>query len=158
MKFFEITFIPSHAKAFEIIGDILTDIELVKEVNDELKETGTFLANIRVMEQDVPKGAEETDEEGKPMPTKKFNATVVGSKKKFLKKQKIDVDVLFTVIAGKGKEGRDTIIVEGDEDHADVARTILGHLRTKILPNVDPLGNVTVVSSRSVKMMKPPGA
>ncbi|MFH1787012.1 MAG: hypothetical protein ABH829_05180 [archaeon] len=157
MKFFEITFIPSHAKSFEIIGDILTDIELVKEVNEQITEKGTFLANIRVQEHDVPTGRQETDENGKPMPTRRFGAKVIGSKKKFpLKKSKIEADLLFTVVAGKGAAPRDTIIVEGEEEHADVARLLLGHLRTKILPNVDPLGNVTVVSSRSIKDMMPP--
>ena len=134
MRFFEISYIPKPAKAFKIVGEILSDSELVNEVNEQVGEDGIFLAKIEVKRKNVKDEA----------PTVNYHTKVRGDDQREAEPVKVDADFTFQVVSGKKY---DCIVVSGEDEHAEMAKILLSHIRTKILPKVDPLQNVIVVKS-----------
>lgn len=131
MRFFEITYIPKGQKAFEIVGDILSDAGLVTEINEDVDEHGLFLANLEVVEEAAK------DEMN-------YATKVSGHKKRLLGKNPVSADLSIQVVSG---EKHDSIVVSGDREHKDVGALIAKHIRGRILPNTGALDSVIVVKS-----------
>ena len=134
MRFFEISYIPKPAKAFKIVGEILSDSELVNEINEQVGEEGIFLANIEVKKQKVKDEA----------PTINYHTKIKGDDRRDSEAKKLSADFTLQVVSG---ESHDCIVVSGEDEHAEMAKVLLSHIRTKILPKVDPLSNVIVLKS-----------
>lgn len=137
MRFFEISYIPKPAKAFKIVGEILSDNELVNEINEQVGEEGIFLANIEVKKK-TKKGAE--------APTVDYHTKIKGDDRREKDLKKLSADFTLQVVSGTNY---DCIVVSGEEEHEEMAKILLSHIRVKILPRVDPLNNVIIVKSPS---------
>jgi len=135
MRFFEISYIPKPAKAFKIVGELLSDSELVNEINEQVGEEGLFLAKIEVKKEKVT---------GEEVPTVNYHTKVKGDDRREAEVKPLNADFTFQVVSG---DNYDCIVVSGEEDHKEVATLLLSHIRTKILPKVDPLQNIIVVKS-----------
>lgn len=134
MQFFEISYIPKGSKAFELVGDILSDKSLVKEMNETADEGQVFLTNIQVRKEKV----------AGEKPTIRYATSVESQDRSTPEGLRKSSDLDIKVIKGAK---HDCIIVSGEEEHKPVANLLLGHIRTKILPNVSALENVIIVKS-----------
>lgn len=131
MRFFEITYIPKGQKAFELVGDILTDQRLVNEINADVGQHGLFLANLEVVESNKPG-------------EKHYAAKASGHRKALLGRTSLAADIDIKVLSG---DRHDSIVVSGDADHKDVGALIASKIRTTILPKMGPFERPIVVRS-----------
>jgi len=132
MQFFEISYIPKGSKAFELVGKILSDSSLVKEMNQTAGEGDVFVTNIRVVKEEV--NAEK--------PTMKYVAKMELEDRSTPEPVQKKADFELTVMKG---DSHDCIVVSGSKEHEEAARLLLSHVRTKVLPAVGALENVIIV-------------
>ena len=146
MRFFEIYYIPKGTGAYEIIGDILSDINLVNEINESVEEKGLFVAKVTVDEKTVAKAhPKEAKAMGKAPPSKMYRAKVAAHRKKrFGEGEKVSADFDIHVVSG---ENHDCIVLNGRKEYEGLGKLLLSHVRRKVLPKLDPLEHVIVVKS-----------
>ena len=134
MQFFEISYIPKGSKAFELVGKILSDKSLAKEMNETAGEGDVFLTNIKV----------EKEKMKAEKPTLRYATSVHSEDRSTPDVVKKVADFDIRVMKG---DSHDCIVVSGKEEHKEVAKLLLSHIRTKVLPTVGPLEKVIIVKS-----------